>query len=55
MSIICAVYHILHPNNVKNITNIDRKLLEAVDAFVPLTEAFDIHLIDLVRRYYFVA
>ena len=31
-----------------------RKLLEDVDAFVPLTEAFHIHLIDLLRRYYFV-
>jgi predicted AAA+ superfamily ATPase len=31
-----------------------RKLLENVDAFVPLTEAFHIHLIDLLRSYYFV-
>jgi len=31
-----------------------RKMLEDVDAFVPLTEAFHIHLIDLLRRYYFV-
>lgn len=28
MSIICALYHILHTNNVTDITNIDRKLLE---------------------------
>jgi predicted AAA+ superfamily ATPase len=26
MSIICALYHILHPNNVINITNIDRSV-----------------------------
>jgi len=31
-----------------------RKLLEDVDAFVPLTEAFHINLIDLLRCYYFV-
>ncbi len=30
-----------------------RKLLENIDAFVPLTEAFHSHLIDLLRRYYF--
>jgi hypothetical protein len=29
MSIICALHHTLHPNNVKNITNIDRKSLTA--------------------------
>jgi predicted AAA+ superfamily ATPase len=31
-----------------------RKLLEDVDAFVPLTEAFHLHLIDLLSCYYFV-
>ena len=31
-----------------------RKLLEAVDKPVPLAEAFHSHLIDLLRRYYFV-
>ncbi|MBW1858833.1 MAG: ATP-binding protein [Deltaproteobacteria bacterium] len=31
-----------------------RELLENVDTFVPLTEAFHLHLIDLLRRYYFV-
>jgi len=31
-----------------------RELLERVDTFVPLTEAFHLHLIDLLRRYYFV-
>ncbi len=31
-----------------------RKLLETLDAFVPLNEAFHLHLIDLLRRYYFV-
>ena len=31
-----------------------RKLLENADPFVPLTEAFHLHLIDLLRRYYFV-
>jgi predicted AAA+ superfamily ATPase len=31
-----------------------RKLLENADPFVPLTETFHIHLIDLLRRYYFV-
>jgi predicted AAA+ superfamily ATPase len=31
-----------------------RELLESVDTFVPLTEAFHLHLIDLLRRYYFV-
>ncbi len=30
------------------------KLLENVDPFVPLTEAFHFHLIDLLRHYYFV-
>ena len=29
MSIFCALYHILHPNNVKYIANIDRKPLTA--------------------------
>lgn len=31
-----------------------RKLLENVDSFAPLTEAFHLHLIDLLRSYYFV-
>ena len=31
-----------------------RKLLENADPSVPLTEAFHIHLIDLLRHYYFV-
>ena len=31
-----------------------RKLLEKVDPFAPLNEAFHLHLIDLLRRYYFV-
>ena len=31
-----------------------RKLLENVDPFVSLTEAFHVHLIDLLRHYYFV-
>jgi len=31
-----------------------RELLERVDTFVPLTEAFHLHLIDLLRQYYFV-
>jgi predicted AAA+ superfamily ATPase len=31
-----------------------RKLLENADPFVPLTEAFHAHLIDLLRHYYFV-
>jgi len=31
-----------------------RKLLENVDALVPLAEAFHSHLMDLLRRYYFV-
>jgi len=31
-----------------------RELLENVDKFVPLTEAFHLHLIDVLRRYYFV-
>ncbi len=31
-----------------------RKLLENADPFVSLTEAFHVHLIDLLRRYYFV-
>ena len=30
-----------------------RKLLENIDTFVPLSEAFHSHLIDLLRRYYF--
>jgi predicted AAA+ superfamily ATPase len=31
-----------------------RKLLENVDKIIPLAEAFHSHLIDLLRRYYFV-
>jgi predicted AAA+ superfamily ATPase len=31
-----------------------RKLLENADPFLPLTEAFHVHLIDLLRQYYFV-
>ncbi len=31
-----------------------RALLESIDTFVPLTGAFHLHLIDLLRRYYFV-
>jgi predicted AAA+ superfamily ATPase len=31
-----------------------RELLESIDTFVPLTEAFHLDLIDLLRRYYFV-
>ena len=31
-----------------------RKMLENADLFVPLTEAFHVHLIDLLRQYYFV-
>ncbi|MCG7851541.1 MAG: DUF4143 domain-containing protein [Methanosarcinaceae archaeon] len=31
-----------------------RKLIENVDALVPLSEGFHSHLIDLLRRYYFV-
>ena len=31
-----------------------RNLLEKVDTFAPLSEAFHLHLIDLLRRYYFV-
>ena len=31
-----------------------RKLLENAASFVPLTEAFHLHLIDLLRQYYFV-
>ena len=30
-----------------------RKLLENIDELVPLTEAFHLHLIDILRRYYF--
>lgn len=31
-----------------------RQMLESIDEMVPLTEAFHSHLIDLLRRYYFV-
>ncbi len=31
-----------------------RKLLENIDALVPITEAFHLHLIDILSRYYFV-
>jgi len=31
-----------------------RKLIENVDRLVPITEAFHLHLIDLLRSYYFV-
>ena len=31
-----------------------RKLLEGVDSCIPLSEGFHLHLIDMLRRYYFV-